>query len=469
MKNLLKKWISGEVNWSKEKQLRQKAKNDPFLSDAMEGYDAFPESDHAATIERLKKRLPTAQKKNNRGIIPLYRVAAAAAVVGIIATFFWMQNELQQTPVLSDMAKTDKTAIENNPSVSQNAPIAVLEPKKNQSIPPTNNQPNTTENVTIKKEAVANELPISVNKPIVAKPKSTKRKAQQPTPAVIIKEENIKVAELENTEEVIAIAPPVSVTEGKTVIEPMTESMVEATVVLADEMEADIPVVANARSAPATASSAPNSMPEADGIKAKKNRSSISFIQGEPQYKTYLGTVKNQDGQPLEDVTIQALDTDNHTLSQKEGAFKLLVDSPIEYLIISRPGFNTRKVSINQYSDFFNIVLTQKSRTAKDFYDETSLSTSSKMTPRPKGGFLKFERYVDKNLVYPQEANEKEIEQDVEVRFFVNEEGLPTQFETQGNDEYGFEKEAIRLIKEGPKWKPANRDVIVIIRFELGE
>jgi len=39
MIDLLKKWLSGSVNWEEEKRLRKEAETDAFLADAMEGYD----------------------------------------------------------------------------------------------------------------------------------------------------------------------------------------------------------------------------------------------------------------------------------------------------------------------------------------------------------------------------------------------------------------------------------------------
>lgn len=467
MKDLLKKWIDGEVDWSEEKILRQKAKKDPFLSDAMDGYDAFPESEHAATIERLKKHIPTAGKKKT-GVIQLYRVAAAAAVVGVIATFFWLQSELQQPTVLSDLAKTEGIAAEKTAPVSSPEPMATLEPKRSQNAQSIEKEAEVNEVSTIDKKEVVKKTTIPSSKPIAEKRRPASPKSKQPNPTVIVKKkEDTQVADVEKPAE---MAMPTAPTNSSVIV--LEESVVdefnkEEAIVLADEVEADIPATARREAESKLSKIADRGVASMES--KKKSRSTISFIQGEPEYKTYIGTVKNQDGQPLEEVTIQGLGTDNKVITQTEGSFKLIVDSPIEYIIISRPGFHSRKISINQYSDFINVVLTQKSRSTDDFYVNEALPSTSKMTPRPKGGFLKFERYVDKNLVYPQEANEKGIEQDIEVRFHVNEDGIPTKFETQGNDEYGFEKEAIRLIKEGPKWKPVNREVIVIIRFELGE
>ena len=63
MKNSLKKWLAGAATWEEEKKLRRAAANDDFLAEAMEGYDAFPNSNHSTNIDRLKSRL--SKKTNN--------------------------------------------------------------------------------------------------------------------------------------------------------------------------------------------------------------------------------------------------------------------------------------------------------------------------------------------------------------------------------------------------------------------
>ena len=115
MKDLLKKWINGNVTWTEEKQLRQAAENDHFLAEAMEGYDAFPTTDHAAKIEQLKGRFRQPKKETKGMIITLSRVAAAAAIIGVIGTLFWVQNRLEEPAILSQqIEKREAWSVEDN-------------------------------------------------------------------------------------------------------------------------------------------------------------------------------------------------------------------------------------------------------------------------------------------------------------------------------------------------------------------
>ncbi len=81
---------------------------------------------------------------------------------------------------------------------------------------------------------------------------------------------------------------------------------------------------------------------------------------------------------------------------------------------------------------------------------------------RPEGGQNKFDRYVRKNIRYPSEASENGVEGSVRVSFSVGADGKLSQFRIIDGIGFGCDEEAIRLIKEGPKWEPATEDGLEI-------
>jgi len=78
------------------------------------------------------------------------------------------------------------------------------------------------------------------------------------------------------------------------------------------------------------------------------------------------------------------------------------------------------------------------------------------LAPKPVKGFVHFYDYLAKNKIYPKGAKEKGIEREVEIRFLIDENGTPSNLKVSNPDIYGFDKEAIRLLENGPKWQPAN-------------
>lgn len=70
---------------------------------------------------------------------------------------------------------------------------------------------------------------------------------------------------------------------------------------------------------------------------------------------------------------------------------------------------------------------------------------------------FKLSKYLCKKLRYPAEAVENNIQGDVYVQFIVSEDGNISDAKVVGEKKLGggLEQEAIRLILEMPKWKPA--------------
>jgi protein TonB len=75
--------------------------------------------------------------------------------------------------------------------------------------------------------------------------------------------------------------------------------------------------------------------------------------------------------------------------------------------------------------------------------------------PEFPGGFEKFKQYIKNNLRWP--ANSKGIEGKVIVTFVIEVDGSLTDIKVARGLSPEFDEEAIRLIRECPKWKPATR------------
>ena len=67
-------------------------------------------------------------------------------------------------------------------------------------------------------------------------------------------------------------------------------------------------------------------------------------------------------------------------------------------------------------------------------------------------------KFVNENLVYPQEAIDAGVEGRVFVRFWINEDGSLSDFEVARGIGYGCDGEAVRVIQSMPKWKPGKRN-----------
>lgn len=95
--------------------------------------------------------------------------------------------------------------------------------------------------------------------------------------------------------------------------------------------------------------------------------------------------------------------------------------------------------------------------------------------PEPTGGMAAFYEYVRKNLNYPSQARRMNIEGKVFVQFVVDKDGSITEVQAVKGIGAGCDEEAVRVIKNSPKWKPGKQRgrpvkvrMILPITFKLG-
>ena len=96
--------------------------------------------------------------------------------------------------------------------------------------------------------------------------------------------------------------------------------------------------------------------------------------------------------------------------------------------------------------------------------------------PIPSGGMEGWSSYLSANLGYPTTARRKGIEGIVLVAFIVNTDGTVSDFELLRGIGGGCDEEAIRIVKNSPKWTPGMQDGKAVrtrmrlpINFELEE
>ena len=74
------------------------------------------------------------------------------------------------------------------------------------------------------------------------------------------------------------------------------------------------------------------------------------------------------------------------------------------------------------------------------------------------GGISAWTEYLQKNLRYPNKAFRKGIQGVVRVQFIVDREGNISEVVALNDPGGGLAEESVRIIKNGPKWKPAEQN-----------
>jgi protein TonB len=92
----------------------------------------------------------------------------------------------------------------------------------------------------------------------------------------------------------------------------------------------------------------------------------------------------------------------------------------------------------------------------KDEEDYDRLFTKVEIESSYPGGTQAWQRYLNKNLRFPDEAINNEIQGTVLVQFIVDRDGNVSEVQAVGGpDQGGLRDEAVRVIKKSGKWTPA--------------
>ena len=90
--------------------------------------------------------------------------------------------------------------------------------------------------------------------------------------------------------------------------------------------------------------------------------------------------------------------------------------------------------------------------------DKNGVYQICEQMPEFPGGVEALMDFVAKNVVYPQEAMDKEISGRVYVSFVIEKDGSVNEVKVMKGIGGGCDDEAVRVIKAMPKWKPGKQD-----------
>jgi len=97
-----------------------------------------------------------------------------------------------------------------------------------------------------------------------------------------------------------------------------------------------------------------------------------------------------------------------------------------------------------------------------------SVYVVTEVIPKFPGGMGKLMEYLASNIKYPQEAKENKIEGKVYLSFIVEPDGSISNVKVLKGIGYGCDKEAVRVLKQMPKWSPGkDKGEAVRVKFNI--
>lgn len=407
---------------------------DPFLTEALEGYTGTPLASISADIKELKERLE--KKDEPVKIIPLYKkiswVAAAAIFIllGATATWIWLkpsaenkiaQKKEAQLPTAEQEEKSPAVA----PALQDSVSTVKISPKEEDI-----SQSPATENIPPTERIAAPAKPKETQKPVAA------------------------AADAEANENDIATAPvplkDIAQQEDKAVAK-------KAEIKAADNFKSRS-AVSNAERAPGNRNAAP-SLP--------------AYI--------FKGKITDDQHKPLPFANITIPGTGTYAYTDAHGNFTLMSGDTQMVVQVKSVGFKAEDFTLHSgktsntislktlQQDLSEVVVVGYGKESKKkITGSAEKADEDEPDAEPADGWSNYDLYLLNNERLPQKGYNK-LMGSVELSFTVNKWGNVSDFNIESSTCPLCEKEAIRLIREGPKWKltrgTAPKKITVTLQF----
>ena len=459
---MLRKWLFGKNNDEERSQLKEWAKDDPFLADALDGYESFPEANHSADLKRMRSRIKNKYASNNRGsIFQLSRIAAAASIMLVLGTAMWFglssKSDLSNIAMEKTAAPTTKS--ESKPIVKQDKAVASA---------PADIPEEAEDLIETKKENAAAEM---------AKPKPALPRKYSNKDITKVNKDESENHELGFSEEEEMLADEF---DEELNVEEAEFETTAGTVIAANEAS---PVTA--ASAPTRLEQIPTDVKEVDSSASEEAMVDRMAEMAKP--RPIVGKVYSNAGEPLIGARIMASGSNNITTSDMEGVFRLDVKENIRDIEISHLGFQPMTIPISKTDSIFVVlddaadiamdeVVVMSAEKAKKKRSNSRAKSEAKQDVTysldkskavPEGGYRKFNRYIRKNIKLPTTAISNNTSAQVILQFSIESDGRPKDIRVLQSLNRTCDQEAIRLLKAGPVWKNKTNFPIIITTVSI--
>jgi TonB family protein len=417
----IRKYLNGELNAPAMHKLEQEALDDPFLMEALEGYEANGK-DQQVNLNLMTERLHQRTEQKKGRIIPWKVWSIAASVVIILAIGgLW----LKKTPP----AEQKQTA---NALPADNTKIEL----------PKDTSPTSTSDVKAKAPLVAqNEVvskETSVVKPAV-KPLEKKSVYQQEISAA---DASMPASAPETNVAAGYSAPPVKAQEEKKDNTQQLSEVVVMNYTSKSKQDSLDYLAANNKNKASGKPATTMLQGRVNGVTAVP--ASQSGAQYDPRRIAGIITSKT-DGAPVIGAAIRVKGTNKSTVTDTKGYFALPVSGDNETLDIASIGYERKQISAKR-GDSVKIELKEIGGALSEVVT-VGYGTKKTTGAHPQIGWDDFKKYLHDNANLPDGT-----EGSVNVTFVVNSDGTVSDFKIKKNLNPAADQKATDLIKNGSAW-----------------
>ncbi|HKH60571.1 MAG TPA: carboxypeptidase-like regulatory domain-containing protein [Flavitalea sp.] len=434
----IQRYLRGAMSAEEMHAMETAALDDPFLADAIEGFEmAMKEEDEKvieSDLEKLNKEFNERIKKP-ASVIPLTRfgwwqIAAAVIIFSIVGV-----------------------AIYNNrstPDENTRPKLAVSEKQKNDSI--SSQRPEQERSTT---PSVIPDSQQNQDKKSITPSRPTQETAEATSP-FSVKSKSRQDGEL-SKEKATDLA--LKETEAK---DDLKQQRVELSAKKTQHLPTDAPISSRQRDYETPAAKAPGS-------------GDVRSSQPAGQLNNFSGRVLDPNNKPLPYANLQIMPDRVSIVTDEGGNFNFSRKDSVVDVQVALIGFEQRNFRLQNNIGSNKLVLEPNNQNLQDVevssYGNERKKAASRITGKvqnavPEIGWIEYEKYLEANKKVP--ATNPQLKGEVVVSFQVKRPNTLSDFEIEKSLSKDHDKEAIRLIQEGPPWKLLNSKktrITVIVKF----
>ena len=180
------------------------------------------------------------------------------------------------------------------------------------------------------------------------------------------------------------------------------------------------------------------------------------------------GKVTDQKGEPLIGASVMYKGTNIGTVTDVNGEFSLLKKAENKQLTAQYIGYDPVEVPVDT-SRTMLIAMNEDQKGLSEVVvvgHGVNKKANKDNTPQPVDGKRKYLKYLKKNLVRPTDETCAQVKGKVVLTFLVNRDGQPFHIKVKKSLCESSDKEAIRLVQEGPDWTYGNKQAEVTVKFD---
>jgi hypothetical protein len=438
----IEKYHKGLLSAKEMHAMEKAALDDPFLADAMEGYTAAGVNAEA-DIADLKKRLADKTSKEAK-VIPLQPADRS------VKSFPWLRAAVVAVLIAGaallvyQLSFNDKKEIAQAPSASKSIDTPSQNTSEKKSASPTSAD---TDNIVIDGASTLTVSGNGATNTIIANKEKAQKKeeALESIDTTMAFDDNLSRQSAPATAEI-------KDNRGYVSLPPQYKKMAEPTIKLKEvSSKADSVSLYNYDYAKKA------NQQSAEGLfKAEHDKARMNFFRGQV-------TDSNHNALPYANITNTY---DNvGTYSDVRGNFVLISPDSVLNVQVRSIGFADNNLQLkSQFSN--NSVIMQGDRSLSEIIisnqkPNTTRSRTSNMVleePEPIDGWENYDTYLANNIRLPETQKAKQtVSGEVQLSFDINKDGDPVNITVDRSLCKSCDQEAIRLVKEGPKWKRKTR------------